>query len=268
MGQSLVGPVAERLSATVHGDGGAWLVLSHGFGTSQAVWEPVIQRFGACRRILTYDLAYIGQGERHAPLYRGLAAYADDLVELLVEQGVREATVLGHSASGMIGLLAAVAEPGLFSGLVLLNASPRYLDDLDYVGGTTQAELEETYAAIRANYRAWVQAFAPAVTSASSGTGLSDFVQGLLALRPDAALAVLRTIYEADVRALLPHVSCKVDILQSREDPAVPVEVGAYMAARIPSSRLVRLDAKGHLPHLTTPELVLPAIHDALQRTV
>lgn len=265
MARPLEGPVAERLRAMAHGDDGAWLILSHGFGTSQAVWKPFIDRYGPAHRIVTYDLAYIGQCERGERLYRRLSTYADDLIALMDEQNVHSATLVGHSASGMIGLLAAVSEPACFARLILLNASPRYLDDGPYRGGLTAAELQETFAGIRDNYLDWVMAFAPAVTAAPAGPGLSEFSRGLLGLRPDAALAVLRSIYEADLRDLLPQVTFPVEVLQSRRDIAVPLEVGVFLADRLPAGRLHVLDAEGHLPHLTTPGLLWPVFDTILR---
>jgi sigma-B regulation protein RsbQ len=156
-------------------------------------------------------------------------------------------------------LLAAVVEPDRFNRLILLNASPRYLDDAGYQGGLTEGELHETYARIRENYVNWVLAFAPAVT-ASDGPGLSEFARGLLELRVDVALAVLRSIYEADLRDLLPQIICPVEIMQSRNDIAVPVEVGAYLAHRLPNGHLHVLETQGHLPHLTTPERIWPVL--------
>lgn len=264
MGCALDGPIARRLRATVHGDAGDWLILSHGFGTSQSVWEPFIGRYGSSHRIMVYDLAYIGQSEAGERLYRRIATYADDLLALMEEQEVRSATLFGHSASGMIGLLAAVAEPERFARLILLNASPRYLDDGDYRGGLTEAELEATFAGIRENYLNWVLAFAPAVTAVSGGAGLSEFSRALLDLSPDVTLSVLRSIYEADLRNLLPRVSCPVEVLQSRRDIAVPAELGAWLADQLPLGRLHMLDAEGHLPHLTTPERVWPALDQIL----
>lgn len=265
MARALEGRVAERLRAMAHGDGDACLVLSHGFGTSQSVWQPFIDRYGPAHRIITYDLAYIGQCERGERLYRRLSTYADDLLALMDEQNVRGATLVGHSASGMIGLLAAVSEPACFARLILLNASPRYLDDRSYRGGLTAAELQETFAAIREHYLDWVMSFAPAVTAAPAGAGLSEFSRGLLGLRPDATLAVLRSIYEADLRDLLPHVTCPVEVLQSRRDIAVPLEVGVFLANQLPTGRLHVLDAEGHLPHLTTPELLWPVFDRILR---
>lgn len=265
MARALAGPVAERLRATVHGDAGDWLILSHGFGTAQSVWRPFIARYGPGRRIITYDLAYIRQSEEDGRLYRRIATYADDLLALMDEQDVGRATVVGHSASGMIGLLAAVAEPEQIGRLILLNASPRYLDDVGYRGGLTEAGLQATFVAIRENYLNWVLAFAPAVTAVSGGSGLSEFTRALLDLRPDVTLSVLRSIYEADLRNLLPYVGCPVEVLQSRHDVAVPAEVGAYLASQLPGGRLHMLDTEGHLPHLTSPERLWPSFDQILE---
>lgn len=107
-------------------------------------------------------------------------------------------------------------------------------------------------------------AFAPAVTASSGGAGLSEFARGLLDLRPDVTASVLRSIYEADLRGLLPRVACPVEVLQGRRDIAVPVEVRAWMAEQLPAGRLHVIDAEGHLPHLTTPERVWPAFDRVL----
>ncbi|MBC7169228.1 alpha/beta hydrolase, partial [Phenylobacterium sp.] len=149
--------------------------------------------------------------------------------------------------------------------LILLNGSPRYLDDGDYRGGLTPPQLQETIARIQANYMGWILAFAPAATAASEGAGLSEFAKGLLDLSPDAALTVLGSIYEADLRDLAPHVTCPVEVLQSRHDIAVPVEVGVWLAEQLPTGTLHLLDVQGHLPHLTTPERLWPVFDEILR---
>ncbi|MFC6982199.1 alpha/beta fold hydrolase [Streptomyces cirratus] len=43
-------------------------------------------------------------------------------------------------------------------------------------------------------------------------------------------------------------------VLECSEDVIAPREVGAYVHAAIPGSRLVTLDATGHCPQLSAPE--------------
>jgi sigma-B regulation protein RsbQ len=42
----------------------------------------------------------------------------------------------------MIGVLAAIERPKLFSRLVLVGPSPRYVDDEDYRGGFTADDID------------------------------------------------------------------------------------------------------------------------------
>ena len=53
---------------------------------------------------------------------------------------------VGHSVSAMIGVLAARLEPQRFAKLVLVTPSPRYIDDGDYRGGFSRADIEELLA--------------------------------------------------------------------------------------------------------------------------
>ena len=49
-------------------------------------------------------------------------------------------------------------------------------------------------------------------------------------------------------------------ILECRQDMIAPPEVGAYVHAAIPGSRIVTLDAVGHCPQLSAPEVTAAAI--------
>jgi pimeloyl-ACP methyl ester carboxylesterase len=51
--------------------------------------------------------------------------FADELVALMEEMGVSGAVYVGHSMAGMIGCIASINRPGLFTHLVLVGASPR-----------------------------------------------------------------------------------------------------------------------------------------------
>ena len=54
-----------------------------------------------------------------------------------------DAVFVGHSVSAMIGALASIKAPELFESLVMVGPSPRYIDDGDYVGGFSAAQIEE-----------------------------------------------------------------------------------------------------------------------------
>jgi len=210
----------------------------------------------ADHRVLLFDLPGAGPllpVDFDPKNYRSLSAFADDLLALLDEIGLRKATYVGHSVSGMIGVLAAIEDPERFDRMILLNASPRYLDDVGYRGGFSRPDLEGLFEAMASNYQSWVAGFAPIAIGGDVPGAVEDFSAGLLAMRPDVALRIARTIFESDVRHLLPLLRVPTVLIHAHGDVAVPEEVAHYMKAHIPQSNLDWIEAKGHLPHLSAP---------------
>jgi len=258
----LDGPLAQRHRARLIGTGQDLVIFSHGFGTDQSAWSAVLAQT-ANHTALLYDLPGAGPllPPDFDPLnYRSLSAFADDLLALLDEIGVRQASYVGHSVSGMIGVLAAIEDPGRFDKMILLNASPRYLDDVGYHGGFSRPDLDDLFDAMASNYQSWVTGFAPIAIGSDVPGAVEDFSGGLLAMRPDVAVRIARTIFESDVRELLPLLKVPTVLIHSHGDIAVPEDVAHYMEAHISQSRLEWIDAKGHLPHLSAPAEVIAAL--------
>jgi sigma-B regulation protein RsbQ len=186
--------------------------------------------------------------------YRSISAFADDLLALMDEVGITSCDYVGHSVSGMIGALAAIEEPARFRRLILINSSPRYLNDEGYVGGFEKADIEGLLAAMAANYQAWVAGFAPAAVGVDVPGAVEDFSAGLLAMRPDVTIQIARTIFESDVRRLLPLLKVPTVLVHARGDVAVPEAVAAYLRSSIVGSELEWIATPGHMPHLAAPD--------------
>jgi len=255
---------SQRNHARLLGEGASTIVLAHGFGTDQTAWRHQELALAEDHRVLLFDHVGAGRSDLSAyspRRYQSLRSYAIDLLDLLEELALEDVIYVGHSMSGMIGVLAANEEPRRFRKLVLLGASPRYLDDADYEGGFKRADLDGLYDAMQTNYHAWASGFAPIVTGNPDKPGLArDFAASLMALRPDIALTVAHIIFESDHRADLPKVTLPTLVLQSQADIAVPTAVGHYLAGHIPRAELRLLDATGHMPHWSAPEQVTRAI--------
>jgi sigma-B regulation protein RsbQ len=165
----------------------------------------------------------------------------------------------------MVSLLAALVEPDCFSQLIFLDASPRYLNDAGYVGGFEQSDLDALYAAMSTNYYAWASGFAPIAMATQDKPELAaEFANTLAAIRPDIAQAVAKVIFQSDHRDELPRLNVPTVILQASDDIAVPPEVGQYMADKIPQGKLMNIAARGHLPHISAPDVVTNAIAQCL----
>jgi pimeloyl-ACP methyl ester carboxylesterase len=255
----LDGPLAKRLRVTFIEGGDELVIFSHGFGTDQSVWSGVLERLPRKFSILLYDLP--GACPHLPPdfdvsRYRSLSTFSDELLQMLDEVKVKQATFVGHSVSGMIGALAAIEDPLRFRKLILLNASPRYLDDDGYRGGFSRQELDGLFNAMASNYQAWVTGFAPVAVGDGKSPAVEDFKASLLAMRPDVALQIARVIFESDVRAILPMLRPLTVLIHARADVAVPEQVAKFLAQHIPNSQLAWIPVTGHLPHLSAPDQI------------
>lgn len=266
-GWRLDGPLARSHQAELVGSGPRLVVFGHGMGTNKDVWREVVRGLPDDVTALLFDLPGVGPqpAQDYEPDdFRSIASFADDLLDLLEEIGVSRCIYVGHSMAGMVGTLAAIEAPERFARLILLNASPRYLDDVDYVGGFARADVDAMLESMVVNYQAWVAGFAPAMVGGDQPAAVDAFAAGLLEMRPDITLRVARTVMESDVRGLLPMLRVPTILIHTCEDLAVPGDVARYMHAHIAGSELIWIDAKGHLPHLHTPATVRRAIAGAL----
>jgi pimeloyl-ACP methyl ester carboxylesterase len=112
----------------VVGTGEEIVVLGHGFGTDQSVWKHVLPHLVEEYRVILYDMMGAGttDPEYFSVLrYSTLHGYADDLLTILDELEVDSCIFVGHSVSGMVGCLASIERPFLFSKIIMLSASPR-----------------------------------------------------------------------------------------------------------------------------------------------
>lgn len=120
----------EILNVRVVGNGDRFLILSHGFGTDQSAWQRILPFLTRDYKVILYDLVCAGSvnpDHFHFDRYTTLDAFVDDLLAILDALRIHRCAFIGHSFSAMIGILAAIRRPELFSKLILVGASPRFL---------------------------------------------------------------------------------------------------------------------------------------------
>ncbi|GAB3110852.1 alpha/beta hydrolase [Streptomyces calidiresistens] len=245
---------------------GPVVMPAHGFGCDQNMWRLVVPALAEEHRVVLFD--YVGSGGSDlaswdADRYASLDGYARDVLEICEELDLREVIFIGHSVSAMIGARAVARAPHLFSELVMVTPSPRYLDDPDtgYRGGFTEADIDELLEALDSNYLGWSAAMAPVIMGNPERPELGEeLTESFCATDPAIARVFARTTFLSDTRAELPDLRVPTLILECEQDPIAPREVGAHVHAAIPDSTLVTLDATGHCPHLSAPEATVGAI--------
>ena len=258
----------ERHNVTFAGSTGRPMVFAHGFGCDQSMWRFVAPAFTRDHRVVLFDHLGAGRSDLRAydPVrHSSLDGYADDVVALCRELELRDVVLVGHSVSAIIGVLAAVRAPELFSRLVMVSPSPRYSDDDGYVGGHTAADVDGLLESLEANYLGWSAQMAPVILGRPDRPDLEEeLTDSFCRAHPDIARQFAEVTFRSDNRADLPQVPVPSLVLQSAEDAIAPPSVGRYVHEHTPASTLTMLDTVGHCPHLSAPEATVAAIRDFL----
>lgn len=243
------------------------LLFAHGFGTDQSAWTSVAAPFLADFRVVLFDS--LGAEAPHPAAdpqrYLALDAYADDLLAICRALELGDAIAVGHSAGAMVCALAAIREPRRFSRLVMIGASPHYLDSADYHGGFSREQVDAIYQHAALNLSKWAESFASTVVVNHARPQLAThFADSIRRLPAGRVLTSLCAIFQSDYRTVIGQLDCPTLIVQTARDPAVPLAVAEFLHRQIKGSRLTVIDAEGHLPQLSSPDAVIEAIRDFL----
>jgi sigma-B regulation protein RsbQ len=261
--------IRHRNNVTVTGaEDGPVVLLAHGFGCDQNMWRLVVPALARDYRVVLFD--YVGSGRSDASAwseerYSSLDGYASDVLEVCQELDLHEVAFVGHSVSAMVGVLAAARDPKRFSRLVMVAPAPCYIDQDGYRGGFSADDIEELLESLESNYLGWSAAMAPVIMGNADRPELGqELTASFCATDPDMARVFARTTFLSDSRQDLASVSVPTLVLECSQDVIAPREVGAYVHAAIPESRLVTLAATGHCPQLSAPQATAAAITDFL----
>ncbi|WP_404407173.1 alpha/beta fold hydrolase [Jeotgalibacillus malaysiensis] len=256
--------ILKRNHVRVTGKGRQPIVFAHGFGSSQVAWEQVVQVFGEDYKVILFDYVGSGNADKSAyssERYHSLHGYAEGMIEVCKALNLKDVIVVGHSVSGMISMLAAGKEPGLFRQLMMLAASPRYLNDTGYHGGFDQENIDGMLDMMEKNFNEWAKYLAPVASKNEDRPELAlDFEKQLLSNDQTIAREFAEATFLVDLREELKYTEVPVVVMQPSDDTVVPHEAALYLAEEFPESELVILKATGHNPHISHPEEVVKYI--------
>lgn len=258
----------EQLNASVRGPADApAVVFVHGFGCGQTMWRHVAPPLETAYRVVLLDLPGSGAAdeasydvERHASL-RG---YRDDLAELLDELGLLSVVLVGHSVAAMIGVLLQISRPDLVARLVLVGPSARYIDTDGYVGGHSEADIDELLNLLDRNHLGWQDPLSTMVAGSADSDAKAELEQAFCRTRPEFAAQFAAVTFRGDNRSDLARVTVPTLVLQSTNDVIAPESSGQYVRDSIADAQYRLIDTRGHAPHLTAPEETLAAIREFL----
>jgi class 3 adenylate cyclase len=152
--------------------------------------------------------------------------------------------------------MAAATHPERISSLVLYNGFARLARADDYPAGMPEAIQNIVVEQITEQWGsgALVRMLAPSIADRPGVVEWWGRVERF-AGTPRTAVSKARTVYELDLRHVLPLVTVPTLLIHSRGNAFIQVDHSRYLAEHIRDARLVEIDSADHVP-LPHPELV------------
>lgn len=227
------------------------LALLHGWGSSPAVWNPMLAAITAPIDALALDLPGHGAG---GDLPADLDAWADRVLDDLPPRSV----LCGWSLGALLALRMAQRAPGRIERLILISATPCFVKreewpaalDADDVSRFQQSFAEQPES-LHKRFRA-LQALGDGrrreVLEALERTRASAHHAS-----PAGMAAGLEILRRCDLRATLAEIAQPVRLLHGAGDALMPVGAAVALADALPDARLSVFEDCGHAPHLSRP---------------
>jgi sigma-B regulation protein RsbQ len=246
------------------------MVFAHGFGCDQSMWRLLVPAVKDRFRFVLFDLVGSGQSDLRAyssEKYQTLHGYAGDLNQIVAEFSDGPVIFVGHSVSATIGMLASIEQPDLYAAHVMVGPSPCYVNDGDYHGGFSPADINSLLDTLDRNYLGWSSTMAPVIMGAPEQPELGvELTNSFCRTDPEIAKQFARATFLSDHRADLEKVTHPSLLLQCSDDMIAPRSVGDYMYRKMPNATLTIIENVGHCPHLSAPSASVSAIEAFLAK--
>jgi class 3 adenylate cyclase len=193
--------------------------------------------------VISFDKSGIGLSDPvPAASVPPLEEWIEDVRVVMDAAGAEQAAILGASEGALMAILFAAVYPERTSALVLINGTARLAAADDYPIGLPPeacAQMSELFAST------WGRPDGMATLNpsiANDDAALAAWTHFLrLAASPGTATAVIKTLFELDVRSLLPSVRVPTLVVHRSEALVPPISHGRYLAERIEDARFVEV---------------------------
>jgi pimeloyl-ACP methyl ester carboxylesterase len=269
--ERLVGPGGIDLAVQELGAGRP-VVMANGLGGSLRAWAPFLGRFGPGHRVVAFDYRGLYRsGPPSDPDAVTIHDHAADLLAVLRWTGGEPAVVIGWSMGVQVAVEAALAEPDLVAGLVLVAGAPG-----DPLAGVLHHPLSRVLIPPATHaVEAGAAPFGAAVRLLAGSRGGPHLLRRLGVLAPTADLDTFHALagefarldwrlYMRTIRAMARHdawprlgeVTVPTLVVGGTRDLFLPTATLRAAAEAIPAAELLVIEGASHYLPLEFPELL------------
>ncbi|HKZ19837.1 MAG TPA: adenylate/guanylate cyclase domain-containing protein [Acidimicrobiia bacterium] len=269
------GADGAHIAYQVLGDGPIDLVLvDQWFSHMDGQWDvaPAAEfrrRLASFSRLIMFDKRGIGLSDP-VPIAQlpTLEEWIEDLRTVLDAVGSERAALIANLGGGLMSIVCAATYPDRISSLILADSFARIRQAPDYPEGEPDDVVEDRLARIDTEHGRGllVRLFAP---SLANDTRLLDAWARYerQSASPGTAVAMIRMLYGADVRSVLPVVRVPTLVIQHTDVRAHQPALGLYLAEHIPAAKLVKLPGPDNLIWAGDPDAVIAEIQEFITGT-
>ena len=241
------------------------MVLIHAGICDSRMWDPQWETFRPSHRVLRYDMRGFGR----SPVGPDSYSNAGDLIDLLEQQGVAKASLVGVSMGGRVALEVAIARPELVDALVLVGAGFPGHDWSAEMNAADEAEMAalkrgDLDAAVEVALRTWVDG--PRRRPEDVDSDVRARVAEMQRRAYELQLPVWETAEEeplvSDLSERVSEVDAPTLVLVGEEDVRDMHEIAGRLERELPNARRASIANTAHVPSMERPrefdQLVLP----------
>lgn len=251
------------------------VLLIHGFGNSIYVWRHLIPELEKQNQVIAIDLKGFGDSPKPVDDRYSVYEQARLIHDYVVENDLKDVTIMGHSLGGGIALVASLylqqSNPGRQRGLVLIDsiAYPQQLPMFIRVLATPVLGPLITGVVPPEIQIKQVMKLVYAENSTVPADAVKVYAKALRT--PEgryAAVTSARQLQPLDMEELslqYPSLQVPTLIVWGKQDKIIPVSVGERLHQAIPDSQLFVIDDSGHSPAEEQPQVLLPLVESFLR---
>ncbi|OGP25711.1 MAG: hypothetical protein A2X99_05310 [Deltaproteobacteria bacterium GWB2_55_19] len=245
------------------------IIFVHGWATDSAIWGKTVAALNSARVV---NLNLPGHGGRLKWYEPSLRPAIDEIA--LYTSGLSDGSIIGVGWSlGAQALLSMAAiEKKKFKALVLVGATPCFLEKDDFPWGQPRALVKKMLIDMKKDASSTLERFHPlnfteeeAKTEAAEEfikryrfpgpVDCAGEVPGCFPAFDYAGITTaLESLYNTDLREILKEISVPVLLIHGGKDVVTPIGASRFLESRMKVASLTVFEDSGHAPFITEPE--------------